>query len=163
MAQIKSIFKLPRIAPRAGEIKELAEEIDGGKFKDAAAMARKAMALAFGFMADRSWFVVASRLDGGPVTLYGLFATEAAAMKALEENTLGLFGQAGIYEVRSLTGRADYLDAQEDALWKDCATCGHVEAAHHWPRSKVSGCVIAECGCHEYVRPPRPIQRVSAA
>lgn len=51
----------------------------------------------------RDWYVIASQ-DGPDDRIqlkYGFFATEAGARKALDGNTLGLMGRAGILRIAS--------------------------------------------------------------
>jgi len=163
VAQTKKIeptWKAPRIAPRAYETAEIVEILESPKFSSDKQMATAVMAAALKLMAQRDWFVIANRVDdmtGAPVVLWGFFATEDAALKALATNSLGLMGVAGVYEVKSLTQRSDYLDAEDAALAKGCAECGHTEAGHDWPKSKVRGCVVAGCACMTYVRPRRDV------
>jgi hypothetical protein len=163
VAQIKSLYKRPAIATRKPEVDEIVALLESDKFDNATQMARKVISTAFSLMAERNWFVIASQLDGSaPIVLYGIFATESAALKALEGNTLGLFGKAMVYEVKGLNERANQLDALDDSLPLDCENCGHTEVGHNWPRSKIKGCVVRPCRCMAYVRPRRVIERVSA-
>lgn len=147
-------YKPARVAPRKHEVEALVQLLESDEFTSADQMARKVLATAFELMAGRDWFVVASRLDSdgpAPVVTYGFFATESAAMKAIEKNSLGLFGKTAILEVKSLLDRSDYLTAEEqarvDAL--GCAACDHSYEAHYWPRYPRDMCAV--CGCRSYI------------
>lgn len=160
-----AVFKAAAIAPRKHETDEIVALLDSDEFDSAAQMARKVMSTAFALMAERNWFVVGSRLDGGPgtaITLYGFFATESAAMKAIDQNSLGLFGEAAVFEVVGLSGRAEQLEKHEDALSKECVHCGHIEAAHDWPRRRAQGCIVAHCGCRTYTKPEPDVAPIEA-
>lgn len=164
--KVQSIHKAAAINPRKHETEAIEALLESGEFDNATQMARKVMSVAFGLLAERDWYVVGSRLDGddrSPVTLYGLFATDAAAIKAVDKNTLGIFGTTGIFEVKGVSVRSDHLGELDDDLPKGCADCHHSEKAHDWPRRKVPGCAVAKCKCRVYVRPERVIERVEAS
>ena len=159
-----AVIKAAAIAPKKYEVEEIAALMESDEFDNATQAARKVIATAFALMTERTWYAIASRLDGGPggaVSFYGFFATEGAALKALEKNSLALFGKASVVEITGLTVREDQIQAHEDKLTKDCAQCGHTEPGHDWPRSR-RGCVILGCTCKNYTRPMPDMEPVEA-
>lgn len=172
MPQIKPLYRSPSIATRKPEVDAIVELLESDDFDSAEKMARKVISTAFGLMAERDWWVVASRLDGGgPVTLYGFFATEGAALKALAQNSLALFGEATVYPVRGLSARTAEIE-RADARSDDCSTCSHPRIAHEWPRPRSRGltfphCVAARadgvCGCTTYFAPESDLWPLVAA
>jgi|GEM_PF-3552604 len=158
-------YKMPAVAPRAHEIAELAEALERDEFDSAKQMARKAISLALHALSRRTWYAIAVHDGGGatPYGIYGMFATEGAAMKAIESNTLALVGRATVLEIQGIGARSDYLLAQEGLIERPCGNCNHAEPAHRWPRARRPGCIVGNCGCREYVVPPREIEEALIA
>lgn len=149
-------FKPANIAPRAHEIDAIVEVLESEEFDNAKQAARRIFSTTMALLAERDWYVVAQRNTGMPATLYGFFATESAAIKAIEQNSLGLLGgEVAIFPVKGLSARSQYLRDLEAELPRDCETCGHSQAAHESPRARGQGCVVIGCRCKTYVRDRR--------
>lgn len=149
-------YKPANIAPRAHEVDAIVELLESDEFDNAKQAARRIFSTAMALLAERDWYVIARRNQGLPPTIYGFFATEAAALKAIETNALGLLGgEVYVFKVEGLSARSKYLRELEAELPRDCETCRHAQGAHDVPRARVKGCVVVGCRCTEYVRDRR--------
>lgn len=100
-----------RIDPRANEWKPivgLLEALDNGEFADPGAFAKAVIKQAYETFLEREWWALVWRNDGHN-QLWGLYATEGQAIKALETNELGLHGMCAVFRIASATARAGYV------------------------------------------------------
>lgn len=165
-------LKLPSIATRKDEVERIVALLEQ-PHESAEKAARAVLAAAFGLMAERSWYVVANKIaPDAPMLLFGLFATETAAEKAVQSNALALVGAASVHPVTGIQDRADAIEKWEAEVEHPCDACGHPPAAHEWPLPPRKGgknkgqtyetCVAGKCSCAEYVRPISDIPELRA-
>lgn len=173
MVVIKPIdFKpLPNIAPRKAEVAKIVEVLEQDH-DSAEQCANKALRAALNLMATRDWYVIANQIDpGAPTMLFGLFATEAAAKKAIENNTLKIMGRATVAKVLGLDARADLINKWELEETPDCYSCGHGYHSHPGPERRKGRkvevlrgrCINNGCNCPLYERRPNDAEHIEVA
>lgn len=158
------------ITPRGPEVAAMVEVMEDPGHKSADAAAKAALKTAFNLFQLRDWWIVGMPgarplVDGRasetgerahhPIPLlFGPYATDAAAVKALSSASLGLHGTVGIFKVNSVAAQEEKVEASVESAVKstDCATCGHNKESHGWPR-RGPGCVGRRCPCKGYVKP----------
>lgn len=144
-------FKLPKITPRGNEVKAVEAILESDEYESAAKMARAIVVAVHQEMFARDWFIVGFNNDGSNL-LYGPFATDSAAYKAMP--SLGVGGLAAVFKVRSLSGRAEQLAGIDgETVAANCAWCGHPQPTHEFPRKH--GCVVRGCTCKNFRKEER--------
>jgi hypothetical protein len=148
--------KLPRIAPRKEEIKEISALLEDASFDSADKMSRAIVAKTYEMLLQREWYVIAWQPDNEPPTfMYGFYGTSAAAQKALTDPAkLGLSGgRAQVMKVQSFMGRMEYVTDVVDApaLTSTVCKCGHQQGGHDIPKTR-GACIANDCDCRAFVK-----------
>lgn len=148
-------YKAPTVragfTPRQGEVEAVASVAEG-QHKDRAAGGRAILQEAFRLFCERSWWVIVNREDEkhAPI-LWGVFGTEAAAQKAIENNTLQIGGYAHTWKIVGIRERRDQIDRVEATLNRACSSCQHWKTFHH---GSVGRCRVKCCDCGHYDEQP---------
>ena len=143
-------MKLPNVTVRKAEVDAIVAILESVEYDDSNKMARALLKETYGLLLARDWYTVARR-NGGFNLLYGFFATENAAIKAMPK--LEVDGECAIFKVRSASERADRVGELIDAPAKSstkCKRCSHEVAGHELPRYN-GRCADKTCRCTKFV------------
>jgi hypothetical protein len=150
-------LSLPGVSIKKDEVSAVVELLTADGFDTPEQMARAVLNKAYELFEEREWHVIAMRNDGGNI-LFGPYGTENAAVKSLEKNDIGVFGQCAVFPVHSATRRREFI--KEAMRPKEtrvlCANpdCAHLAEAHGLRKSNTA-CSGRTCKCTELVRPEK--------